>query len=131
MRFLRDHSSVIAVAFVGAIAVVSIVSVRQERDERRTADLAAAAERQAQICESIRSNRQGLLDLINVVLAENAPSEPVDLDALPEFRAVDPDVQNLVRVLVRPSGGGDAIRERLRGFREGLLATPLPEFCST
>lgn len=132
-QFVRRHASVLAVLLVGLIAVVAIGGTVIESRARDRADDKARDERLAQICESIESNRQGLLDLIDVVLQDNAePSAEPDLDALPEFRAVDPEVQDLVRVLVEPSGGsGGSVRDRLRGFRDGLLSTPLPEFCPT
>lgn len=127
MRFLRAHSSVLAVCLVGLIAITSILGVRAEASHREAGD--ERADRQT--CASLEITRNTVKDLIDVVLAGQAPSEPVDLEAIPEFQAVDPEVQALVRVLVRPeNGGGDAVRERLRGFRDGLLATPLPDFCT-
>lgn len=85
--------------------------------------------REEAVCDAIADNRRGLQALIDVVLEEEREGGgdgSVNLEAIPEFRAVDPEVQALVRVLVngRPDDGQDDetpdILDRLRTFRKTL-----------
>lgn len=124
MTFLRSHSSAIAVLIVGTVAIGAIFGVRLEASHREEGD--ERADRQT--CEVLQSNRQGLIALVDVALADD--SGPIDLDGIPEFQAVEAEVQALIRVLIRPSDGDSPVRERLKGFRDGIVATPLPDFCT-
>jgi hypothetical protein len=86
--------------------------------------------REEAFCSAIEDNRAGLQNLIDVVLVDDQAGRggEVNLDAIPEFQAVDPEVQALIRVLVNPpSRDPDAdgnetpgIIERLRTYQKTL-----------
>jgi hypothetical protein len=102
--------AIVAVTLTSALAVAGLVWEVNRREEA--------------FCEAITDNRKGLEDLIDVVLQEG-PSGDVNLDALPEFQAVDPEVQALVRVLVNPPDTDEPddppdIIERLRTYQASL-----------
>lgn len=126
MPWVTRHATFLSVLLVGVFAIVSIAGVLHEGNQRRKADAWAQERSLAQVCESIVVNKDALLELMGVVLAADPQEEP-NLDALPEFRAVDPEVQDLIRVLV--SSPSSSVRDRLVGFRDGLEAAPLPDFC--
>lgn len=118
-RFIRRHATALAIIVVTACFMAAMGAVALE-----------AAHRQDAFCAAIRDNRKGIQALIDVALeGEGQPSGRVrNLDAIPEFQAVDPEVQALIRVLVNPPAppegqedpNGPSLVERLRTYRDTL-----------
>lgn len=138
-RLVGRHAGVLSVLLVGVVAVVAVLGVGAEGDARRREDRAAiaredaredaqAATNSAQLCASIESNRYGLLDLVDAVLDDDEPAR-TPLTETPEYAALDPVTQRFVVVVFSTPPGSSTLAARLDGFRSGLLATPLPDFC--